>query len=153
VLATVLSGLVWSLYGVGVSSIYIVVANLSVLLAGLVTAVALRSRALAGAAAVGVVAVVAVRLGLGVPWIGYLGVVLGGALAIPQALQSIRRRPPAPESGPGEASGVSALSYALLAVTAALWLSHGTGIGDPLVVAPNLVTLPAALCVVWRLRQ
>jgi hypothetical protein len=46
--------------------------------------------------------------------------------------------------------GVSVPTYALLCLTTLSWASYGVGIGDPLVVATNLLVLPCAALVMAR---
>ncbi len=139
------SGLLWSAYGLATSSTYILVANLSVACAALVIATVFRARhprlpvlliALAGA-------VVALAALAGPATTGLLGVVVAGAMTLPQAILALRART--------SLAAVSALTYLLLATNAACWIVYGALIADLLVVAPNLVTLPASILILTRL--
>jgi uncharacterized protein with PQ loop repeat len=139
------SGLVWTGYGLLVASGYIVAANVSVGLAALVTLVACRARIprapllllLAGPA---LLAATLAWLGPGPA--GLLGVAVGGAMTLPQAWTALR--------GTASLAAVSPTTYALLAVNAACWMVHGVAVDDPLVIAPNCVSLPASLLILWR---
>ena len=139
------SGLLWSAYGLATDSNYILVANLSVACAALVIASVFRARhpflpllLVAGACAVLTLAVLT-----GPATTGLLGVVVAGAMTLPQAILALRART--------SLAAVSALTYILLATNAACWIVYGALIADALVVAPNLVTLPASVLILARL--
>ena len=75
--------------------------------------------------------------------LGWIGVVIGFSLAVPQLLASIRnwrRR---------ESSDVSLWTWAMVLVGQALWLSYGVMMGQPTVVAVNIVSAVAGLGVVF----
>ncbi|MFO0746772.1 MAG: PQ-loop domain-containing transporter [Myxococcota bacterium] len=139
------SGLLWTLYGVRAPSPYIAVANASVASAALLTAYACRARlrpamAAAGLAACG--AVLTVGALAGQPATGLMGDVVAGSMAVPQAVRALR--------ADASLTAVSPMTYGLLALNAACWIAYGAAIGDALVVAPNLVTLPASVLVLVR---
>lgn len=141
------SGLLWSSYGVVLPSPYILVANASVAAASLVTLVACRARL--GPARLVAVVVAPVVMTTIFTWAGLVptglaGDVVAAGIAVPQAIIALRGR--------ASLAAVSPASYVLLAVNAVLWIGYGVAIADPLVVAPNCVTLPASLIVLARRR-
>lgn len=141
------SGLLWSVYGFATSSMYILVANLSVACAAMVIARVFRARhpLLPFALVAGAGAVVALAALAGPATTGLVGVVFAGAMTLPQAIVALRART--------SLAAVSALTYLLLATNAACWIVYGALIADAVVVAPNLVTLPASLLILARLRR
>jgi uncharacterized protein with PQ loop repeat len=63
-------------------------------------------------------------------------------MTLPQAWTTLR--------GGASLAAVSPATYALLALNAACWMVHGVAVDDPLVIAPNCVSLPASLLILWR---
>lgn len=141
------SGALWTAYGLATHSVYIALANASVSLAALATLSVFRAwlRTPSGLGWLTLALAAPLLLALAGPAAtGTAGVVVAGAMTLPQAFLALRR--------PGALGAVSPLSYLLLAVNAACWIVYGLAIADPLVVAPNLVTLPSSLWVLSRLR-
>jgi uncharacterized protein with PQ loop repeat len=139
------SGLLWSVYGLATSSVYILVANLSVACAAMVIASVFRARhpLLPLLLVVGAGSIVAFAALSGPTTTGLVGDVMAGAMTLPQVILALRART--------SLAAVSALTYLLLATNAACWIVYGALIADPLVVAPNLVTLPASILILTRL--
>jgi len=139
------SGLLWTAYGVLVDSAFITIANGSVAAAALVIALACRrrlGRARGIALALGAPAVTTIAIALGPPVVGVLGVACAGLMTLPQLALALRRGT--------VLTALSPVTFALLATNAACWIVYGVGLGDALVVAPNLVTLPASVVILWR---
>lgn len=141
------SGLVWSAYGLATGSIYILVANLSVAFAALLTTTVFRARhpRLPLLVVLGVAAVLTLAALTGPATMGIVGVAVAGTMTLPQAVLAVRAR--------GSLGAVSPLTYILLATNAACWIVYGVAIADTLVVAPNLVTLPSSLLILSRLQR
>jgi uncharacterized protein with PQ loop repeat len=139
------SGLVWTGYGLLVANWYIVAANVSVSVAAMLTLIACRRR-LSGSMAALLLAgplLLAALLGwTGSQPAGLFGVAVGGAMTLPQAWTTLRGR--------GSLDAISPATYALLALNAACWMVHGVAVEDPLVIAPNCVSLPSSLLILWR---
>jgi len=143
------SGLLWTAYGVLVASPFIAVANASVVAAALATGVACRSRSSFVAATLMVLVPVLVMLiaaATGSFVTGLLGGLAAAVMTLPQAVVALRGRTRV------SLSAVSPTTYLLLATNAACWIAYGIATADPLVVAPNCVTLPAALLILARRR-
>ncbi len=73
-----------------------------------------------------------------VPALGYYGAIVSAFMAIPQGLKLIRQR---------EATGVSGLSYLILAAASLCWVIYGHLSGNILLVLPNLLIFPTAALV------
>jgi uncharacterized protein with PQ loop repeat len=69
-----------------------------------------------------------------------LGVGLAVSMFIPQAMK-VRRQ---------SALGVSIPTWLLALATSSLWILYGVAIDQPVLIAPNLVMIPAALAIVSR---
>jgi len=140
------SGLLWTVYGVLVASPFIAVANASVAAAALVTGVACRRRLgrMGLVYGLGPVLVTTVAGLAGAFVTGLLGDLAAAIMTLPQAVVAVRNS--------GDLEAVSPATYGLLAGNAACWIAYGIAIGDPLVVAPNCITLPSALLILARRR-
>ena len=129
----------WMLYGLALGDPAISVANAAVVVAMSLIALqqvrygVLRAR-VAVATAVGAAVVGGVGLAVSPSLVGWLAIVVGATSVLPQTVHVLR----APSL-----HGVSVPTYALLCVTTLSWASYGVGIGDPLVVATNLLVLPS----------
>ena len=142
------SGTVWLVFGIKLESLALMVGNVAGVLAYLLLVAAIVwkrwRRAWLSALVVPLVGV-ATMLAAAVPAqvLGWIGVVIGFSLAVPQLLASIRnwrRR---------ESSDVSLWTWAMVLVGQALWLSYGVMMGQPTVVAVNIVSAVAGLGVVF----
>jgi uncharacterized protein with PQ loop repeat len=142
VLLMLSSGLLWTSYGLLVESAFITVANLSVSFAAALTASACAEGQKRVALLLVPVALTTVAVALGVSVVGLAGVVAAGAMTLPQAMTA--------PTGRTSLEAVSPATYTLLAVNAGCWIVHGAAIADPLVVAPNCLSLPAACLILWR---
>lgn len=142
------SGLLWTAYGVLVASPYITVANASVTAAAVAIGIACRARlrwplvVLGGGGPLVVMALAALA---GPSLTGIVGDVTAGFMTVPQVIVALR-------AGPTSTllAAVSPATYVLLATNAACWIGYGIAIGDPLVVAPNCISLPAAVLILVR---
>lgn len=74
-----------------------------------------------------------------VRFVGAVAAVTGALIAIPQAWQTIRH--------PETVEDVSSTTWAIVSINAAVWLLYGILIGDPVLGASGVITLPAALWV------
>lgn len=70
--------------------------------------------------------------------LAYYGGFLSAFMLVPQGFKMIRQR---------EATGVSGLSYLMLAITSLCWLAYGHLTGNTLLILPNLVIFPTATMV------
>lgn len=142
-----LSGtLMWLAYGIGTSSLPIVLSNLNIEIACIALVVMLVRK---GALNVwkpivvfGSTAVFCLIFVSNSPTvIGAAGVVVGTPAIIPQVWRAIRST---------HLYGVSVSSYTLLAAMGTSWFTYGLSIGDPVVSYPNLVLIPSATYVAVR---
>ena len=136
----------WLLYGLSVGDPAISVANAAVVLAmTLIATQQIRHRVLSTRTAALTVLLVVVVGGIGLAIspsvVGWLAIVAGATSVLPQTFHVLH----APTL-----HGVSVPTYALLCLTTLSWASYGLGIGDPLVVATNLLVLPCAALVMSR---
>jgi uncharacterized protein with PQ loop repeat len=136
----------WMLYGLALGDPAISVANAAVVLAmSLIAVQQVRHGALPGrvaaATAVAVVLVGGIGVAISPSLVGWLAILAGATSVLPQTIHVLR----APSL-----HGVSVPTYALLCLTTLSWASYGVGIGDPLVVATNLLVLPCAALVMAR---
>jgi uncharacterized protein with PQ loop repeat len=141
------SGLLWTAYGILVASPYVAVANASVLAAAFATGMACRARmspAARVAAMTGPVVVMALAALAGPGTTGVLGVLAAATMTLPQAALALR------STSSASLQALSPLTYVLLATNAACWIAYGIAIADPLVVAPNCITLPSAVLILLR---
>lgn len=140
----VFGSLAWALYGyftssetIAVAYIFLFIFNVLILLmivqkAGInKVRMALLSIILTGA-------VVASILYLPLISLGYLGGFVSALVAIPQGFKMIRQR---------EATGVSGLTYLLLAASSFCWIIYGHLTENMLLVVPNLLIFPSAALV------
>ena len=72
---------------------------------------------------------------------GAIAALSAAAIAIPQVYTAARH--------PDSMHGVSVLSWVLIATNAAVWLAYGVLIGDPLLGAAGIITIPGALYISW----
>jgi uncharacterized protein with PQ loop repeat len=138
------SGGLWTAYGLIEARPFIVAANVSVSLAAALTAMACRRNfgRYFPLAVLGPL-LFAAAMSLAPPfYLGLAGVIAAGGMTLPQAVRAMA-------SSKG-LEAVSPMTYSLLAVNAACWIAYGIGIGDPLVVAPNCLSLPASCLILWR---
>lgn len=136
----------WMLYGLAAGDLAISVANAAVVLAmGLIATQQIRHGVLSARTASATVLLVAVVGGIGLAIspaaVGWLAIVAGATSVLPQTFHVLH----APTL-----HGVSVPTYALLCLTTVSWASYGFGIGDPLVIATNLLVLPCAALVMSR---
>jgi uncharacterized protein with PQ loop repeat len=136
----------WLLYGLALGDAAISVANGAVVLAmALIATQQVRYGVLAKRTGVLTVLLVGVVGGVGLAIspsvVGWLAIVVGATSVLPQTVHVLH----APTL-----HGVSVPTYALLCLTTLSWASYGLGIGDPLVVATNLLVLPCAALVMSR---
>jgi uncharacterized protein with PQ loop repeat len=141
----VASGL-WMLYGLARGDVAISVANAAVVLAMvLIAAQQIRhgtlTRQKAAITAVGAVVVGGIGLAISPTAVGWLAIAAGATSVLPQTVHVLR----APTL-----DGVSVPMYALLCLTTLSWAVYGLALGDPLVVATNLLVLPCAGLVMSR---
>jgi uncharacterized protein with PQ loop repeat len=141
-------GLLWTTYGALAPNGYVAAANASVTLAAAVILVACRARLGARARfglALGPPIVAGLAALAGTTAVGLLGDVTVASMTLPQLARVWRSR--------AALHAVSPATYTLLAANAAAWIVHGAALGDGLVIAPNCVTLPASLAILWRARS
>ena len=141
----VASGL-WMLYGLARGDVAISAANAAVVAAmALIAAPQIRygtlTRRKAAITAAGVVVVGGIALASSPAAVGWLAIAAGATSVLPQTVHVLR----APTL-----DGVSVPMYALLCLTTVSWAAYGVGVGDPLVVATNLLVLPCAALVMSR---
>jgi len=140
-------GLLWTTYGALLPNPYVAAANASVALAALAILVACRAR-LGPRARLGLALGAPLVAGLaalaGTTAVGLLGDLTAASMTLPQLARVWRST--------AELQAVSPATYVLLAGNAAAWIVHGAALGDALVVAPNCVTLPASIAILWRAR-
>ncbi len=141
----VASGL-WMLYGLARGDLAISVANAAVVMAMVLIATQqirhgtlTRDRAVITAA--GAVVVGGIGLAISPAAVGWLAIAVGATSVLPQTVHVLR----APTL-----DGVSVPMYALLCLTTLSWAAYGLALGDPLVVATNLLVLPCAGLVMSR---
>lgn len=75
---------------------------------------------------------------------GAIAALSAAAIAIPQVYTAARH--------PDAMHGVSILSWLLIATNAVVWLAYGLLIGDPLLGAAGIITIPGALYISWTAR-
>ena len=75
---------------------------------------------------------------------GAIAALSAAAISIPQVYKAARH--------PDAMHGVSILSWVLIATNAAVWLAYGLLIGDPLLGAAGIITIPGALYISWTAR-
>jgi uncharacterized protein with PQ loop repeat len=136
----------WMLYGLARGDVAISVANAAVVAAmALIAAQQIRhgtlTRRKAAFTAAGVVVVGGIALAISPAAVGWLAIAAGATSVLPQTFHVLR----APTL-----DGVSVPMYALLCLTTLSWAAYGLALGDPLVVATNLLVLPCAALVMSR---
>ncbi len=136
----------WMLYGLARGDVAISVANAAVVAAmALIAAQQIRhgtlTRRKAAITAAGVVVVGGIALAISPAAVGWLAIAAGATSVLPQTFHVLR----APTL-----DGVSVPMYALLCITTLSWAAYGLALGDPLVVATNLLVLPCAALVMSR---
>ena len=99
------------------------------------------TRRKAAITAAGVVVVGGIALAISPAAVGWLAIAAGATSVLPQTFHVLR----APTL-----DGVSVPMYALLCLTTLSWTAYGVAVGDPLVVATNLLVLPCAAVVMSR---
>jgi len=75
---------------------------------------------------------------------GAMAAVSAAAISLPQVYKAARH--------PDAMHGVSILSWVLIATNAGVWLAYGLLIGDPLLGAAGIITIPGALYISWTAR-
>ena len=75
---------------------------------------------------------------------GAIAALSAAAISIPQVYKAARH--------PDAMHGVSILSWVLIGTNAAVWLAYGLLIGDPLLGAAGIITIPGALYISWTAR-
>lgn len=143
----VISGVWWVSYSVDLHNIPSLISSA----AGLLVSVAsllmlLRMGGLHLWIAIGTVVAIALSLLLhgDTQLMGAMAALSAAAITLPQVITALR----APES----MHGVSVLSWLLVGVNAAVWLAYGLLIGDPLLGAAGIITIPGSLIITWKAR-
>jgi uncharacterized protein with PQ loop repeat len=75
---------------------------------------------------------------------GAIAALSAAAISLPQVYKAARH--------PDAMHGVSILSWVLIATNAGVWLTYGLLIGDPLLGAAGIITIPGALYISWTAR-
>lgn len=141
------SGTVWLVFGIQLDSLALILGNVAGVLAYMLLVGAIiwkrRRRVWLSALVVpAVVAVAAVAYVAPAELVGWVGVVIGVVLAVPQLVSSIhnwRHREP---------SDVSLWTWGMVLVGQALWLSYGVMLGEPTVIVVNVLSASAGVGVV-----
>ncbi len=138
--------LLWSIYGIRAGVWFVAVANIVTLFAlGLVVSAQVRYKAarldvvLISQLSVATVGVAAALISKNA--IGLVAIAIGGTAIIPQTIRSARA---------SHQVGLSAATYAIIAVGSTSWGAYGLLIKDPFVVTPNILIVPCALFISVR---
>ncbi|MHB1089928.1 MAG: SemiSWEET family transporter [Ilumatobacteraceae bacterium] len=149
VIATVhsMSGaLLWAIYGIVAGVPSIVLANAVTFIAvGFIIAAQVRYGVVSLQLAIGsqfpiaIIGIVAAYISES--FIGVVAIVIGGSAIIPQTIRSART---------SHQVGLSALTFAIIAVMSVSWAIYGAILGDAFIVAPNFLVVPCALFICVR---
>ena len=138
--------LLWSIYGIRAGEWFVAVPNIITLFAlGFIASAQVRYK-VARLDLVLVGQVIALAIGIAAAAIskgaiGLVAVTIGGTAIIPQTIRSART---------SHQVGLSATTYAMIAVGSISWGAYGLLIEDPFVVAPNVLIVPCALFISVR---
>lgn len=144
----------WTIFGLLIWDGPMIIANWFAMISASITLGVLLKRGrftggrLIGAVVLYVVVLLLALALLGEDGPGWMGVVAGIGMAIPQTVRVMR----------GDSAGVSIAMYLLMSAMMASWLVYGLLIGEFVAVIANVLALPAALLcasrlIVERLRQ
>lgn len=138
--------LLWSIYGIVAAVPSIALANIVAFVAvGFIISAQVRYDAVSIPFVVGVqVAIVLIGIvaaSISETSIGIVATAIGGTAIIPQTIRSART---------SHQVGLSALTFATIAVMSTSWAIYGATLGNAIIVAPNFLVVPCALFISIR---
>lgn len=138
--------LLWSIYGIVAAVPSVALANIVTYVAvGIVVSAQVRyavvsSRlAIASQFTIALIGIIAAYVSDS--FIGFVATAIGGTAIIPQTIRSARTN---------HQVGVSALTYAMIAVVSVSWAVYGAMLGNAFIIAPNFLIIPCALFISIR---
>lgn len=138
--------LLWSIYGINAAVPSIALANIVTFVAvGFIIGAQVRygvvsvRLAISSQLAIAFIGIVAAYISES--FIGVVAIAIGGTAIIPQTIRSART---------DHQVGLSALTYAVIAVMSVSWAIYGVMLGDAFIIAPNFLVVPCALFISIR---
>lgn len=138
--------LLWSIYGINAAVPSIALANIVTFVAvGFIIGAQVRygvvsvHLAISSQLAIAFIGIVAAYISES--FIGVVAIAIGGTAIIPQTIRSART---------DHQVGLSALTYAMIAVMSVSWAIYGVMLGDAFIIAPNFLVVPCALFISIR---
>lgn len=138
--------LLWSIYGINAAVPSITLANIVTFVAvGFVIGAQVRYGAVSLRLAIGSQLTIAF-IGIGAAYIsesfiGVVAIAIGGTAIVPQTIRSART---------DRQVGVSALTFAMIAVMSVSWAIYGAVLGNAFIIAPNFLVVPCAIFISIR---